>query len=106
MKLSRKQKAIMRCLVDGYINPETDKKEWLDMSLLVDAVPYETTKDSMHFSIRHLMRRGLVERGARTKRRGRLVKPLIPTNLAMDIFSPEKNIPVIALEVDGVVETF
>lgn len=49
---------------DGGVDP-------IDLDLLLDNLPYVTTKESMQFSIRALVARGLIEKTAPTLRRGR-----------------------------------
>lgn len=44
---------------------------FIDLDQLLERISYETTKQSMQFSIRALIRRGLVEKKPRELRRGR-----------------------------------
>lgn len=66
MNLTKKQKQILALVLaknsDGTL---------IDFDQLVDRLPYSTTKDSMHFSIRALVSKGLVEKGPIETRRGR-----------------------------------
>lgn len=75
MKLSKKQKAILALIVHG--NPDGP----LDLDQLIDRLTYMPTKDSMHFSIRALVEKGLVEKGELENRRGRARRTLIATPL-------------------------
>lgn len=100
MILTTKQKQIMCCLIFGK-NPEnTDDilQQWLTISDLVEYVPYETSRDSMQFSIRALIKKGLVKKGERELRNGRFHIPLIPTDLAIElipIIKPYRMVSII-----------
>ncbi len=65
-RLTRKQVAILDVIMRG-----AEDGGLIDMDTLLEKLPYETTKDSMQFSIRYLIRRGLVEKRPRELRRGR-----------------------------------
>lgn len=75
MKLSQKQKAILALIVLG--NPDGP----IDLDELIDRLTYMPSKDSMHFSIRAMVEKGLIEKGPLENRRGRARRTLVPTPL-------------------------
>lgn len=58
MTLTDKQKDIIKTLNLGY-----DRGHLLDLDELLEVLPYKTTKQSIQFSIRALIKKGLVEKG-------------------------------------------
>ncbi|MCV5296738.1 hypothetical protein OFC42_33710, partial [Escherichia coli] len=58
MTLTDKQKDIIKTLNLGY-----ERGHLLDLDELLEVLPYKTTKQSIQFSIRALIKRGLVEKG-------------------------------------------
>jgi len=52
----------------------------VDLDQLIERTSYKPSKQSMHFSIRALVNRGFIEKGAREKRRGavRIVYRILP----------------------------
>ncbi|MDW1402110.1 hypothetical protein [Klebsiella pneumoniae] len=57
MTLTDKQKDIIRTLNLGH-----ERDELLDLDELLELLPYTTTKQSIQFSIRTLIKKGLVEK--------------------------------------------
>lgn len=66
MHLTVKQIELMRVIGAG--NPDGSPA---DLDQVLERLSYETTKASLQFSIRALIKHGLIEKGAREKRRGR-----------------------------------
>ncbi|EOT8805415.1 hypothetical protein ACKXK1_003174 [Escherichia coli] len=58
MTLTDKQKDIIKTLNLGY-----ERGHLLDLNELLEVLPYKTTKQSIQFSIRALIKKGLVEKG-------------------------------------------
>ncbi|EEY5722542.1 hypothetical protein FZN30_00915 [Escherichia coli] len=58
MTLTDKQKDIIKTLNLGY-----QRGHLLDLDELLEVLPYKTTKQSIQFSIRALIKKGLVEKG-------------------------------------------
>ncbi|WP_053265209.1 hypothetical protein [Escherichia coli] len=58
MMLTNKQKDIIKTLNLGY-----ERGHLLDLDELLEVLPYKTTKQSIQFSIRALIKKGLVEKG-------------------------------------------
>ncbi|EHW2530795.1 hypothetical protein K3F15_001796 [Escherichia coli] len=58
MTLTDKQKDIIKTLNLGY-----ERGHLLDLDELLEILPYKTTKQSIQFSIRALIKKGLVEKG-------------------------------------------
>ncbi len=87
MHLTKKQIAVMRTIVNGYLDEEGDH-QWLDLDQLLNRLPYETSKQSMQFTLRTLTKKyGLVTRQLET-RRGRRRRIVMPTPAALRIFKP------------------
>lgn len=74
MNLTSKQQQIMRTVVRA--NPDGS---FLDLDQLIENLTYKTTKASMHFSIRALEEKGLVEKQPTEIRRGRSRAIIAPT---------------------------
>ncbi|WKZ86330.1 MarR family transcriptional regulator [Ralstonia pickettii] len=66
MHLTVKQIELMRVIGAG--NPDGSPA---DLDQVLERLNYETTKSSIQFSIRALIKHGLIEKGGREKRRGR-----------------------------------
>ena len=58
MTLTDKQKDIIKTINLGH-----ERGNLLDLDELLEVLPYKTTKQSMQFSIRPLVKKGLVEKG-------------------------------------------
>ncbi|VCX89049.1 hypothetical protein [Escherichia coli] len=58
MTLTDKQKDIIKTLNLGY-----ERGHLLNLDELLEVLPYKTTKQSIQFSIRALIKKGLVEKG-------------------------------------------
>ena len=58
MTLTDKQKDIIKTLNLGY-----ERGHLLDLDELLEVLPYKTTKQSIQFSLRALIKKGLVEKG-------------------------------------------
>ncbi|EET8285652.1 hypothetical protein FC252_004884 [Escherichia coli] len=58
MTLTNKQKDIIKTPNLGY-----ERGHLLDLDELLEVLPYKTTKQSIQFSIRALIKKGLVEKG-------------------------------------------
>jgi hypothetical protein len=82
-KISQKQQWIIEAVRKGNQPTELNPTHsWLDMDQLLEAVPYETTKESMQFSLRHLIAREFLINGGSEVRRGRKRRTLVPTEKA------------------------
>lgn len=79
MYLTEKQIQIMSTV----IRANTDGS-FLDMDQLVEKVPYNTTKESMQFSLRALIKKEMLDLKPREVRRGRLRKVIAPTVTGME----------------------
>lgn len=76
MRLTQKQKAILALI---FVKNEDGTP--VDFDQLIERLPYCPTKDSMHFSIRALVNKGLVEKGDLEFRRGRSRRLMLITPL-------------------------
>lgn len=81
--MTQKQIQIMKLVVAG--NGLNEKGELIpvDLNELLERLPYKTSKDSMHFSIRALMRRGMLFKAGLERRRNRMHLVLLPTKLGI-----------------------
>ncbi len=77
--LSPKQWEILSHLLRG--NPDGT---WLDFDQLLERCSYKPSKESMHFSLRALVNRGLIEKKPTEIRRGANRRILAPTALAFE----------------------
>lgn len=75
MRLTCKQIELMRVIAPAPI----------DLDEIVDAVRYETSKASLHFSIRALIKHGLIEKRGIEKRRGRQRSVVAATSMGMAV---------------------
>lgn len=66
MILTDKQKAILKTIWLGH-----ERGRFLDLDELLDLVTYKTSKESMQFSIRALINKGLIEKSATLRPRKR-----------------------------------
>jgi len=83
---SEKQKSILKVIMVGN-EDGTD----VDMDQLINRVNYKTTKESMQFSLRALIKRGYVEKLGCEKRRGhsrRLIRCTEEARLAFENYLP------------------
>ena len=87
MRFTEKQCQIMMTLLKG-----NDDGTFLDIDQLLDALPYETTKQSLQFSIRALVKHGMVNKIERQVRRSRNRTVLAPTGLAYSSFGGVKPV--------------
>lgn len=78
MNLTQKQRALLEVIARG--NKDGSK---VDMRQLTDLLPYKPSLESLHFSIRALVKHGLIEKMPLEKREGRLKRPLQVTPLGM-----------------------
>lgn len=80
---SNKQKSILKVVMQG-----NDDGGFVDLDELIERVNYRTTKQSMQFSVRALIKRGYILRSTEVElRRGRLRRLMQPTVTAFDVFS-------------------
>lgn len=83
--LTRKQWAIMKVIAKGNINVHGDRISWCDKRQILERLPYDTSRDSLMFSLRALANHGLIEKGPRELRDGRIRQPYLPTEKALRI---------------------
>ena len=76
MHLTTKQCELMRVIVAG-----NEDGSACDLDQILDRVRYETTKQSLQFSIRALIKHGLIEKVGPYKRRGRPRQIIAATEL-------------------------
>jgi predicted transcriptional regulator len=74
MTMTSKQFQIMTTILKG-----NDDGSFLDLDQVIQKLSYKTTKQSLQFSIRALIRKGLVTKQEQEKRRGRSRAIVSPT---------------------------
>jgi hypothetical protein len=72
--LSAKQQEILKLIVRG--NPDGS---FIDLDELLDRLSYKPTKDALQFSIRHLVKRELIEKKPTELRRNAKRRVFAPT---------------------------
>lgn len=85
MHLTTKQRQIMSCVISGNNECKGVLVDWLTIAELVEILPYKTSRESMQFSIRALIKKELIEKGKQELRDGRWRTPIIPTTLGLEI---------------------
>jgi hypothetical protein len=80
MILTTKQTQILDAILRG--NPDGS---WLDLDQLLEKLPYKTTKGSMQFSIRALVKHALIDKKPLELRRGQSRVVFAPTGRAYDM---------------------
>ena len=83
--LTDKQYRIMSVIIHGDGCDEDGKRIPVDMSRLLDLLSYRTSRDSMQFSIRALVKNGLVMKDSDLRRGARRVI-YQPTKLGLQLF--------------------
>ncbi|CDT52769.1 conserved hypothetical protein [Vibrio coralliirubri] len=85
MNLTRKQRDVLQVILQGN---ETECVECVDLDQILERIPYETTKQSLQFSIRSLINKGLAEKVGTECRRGKSRQTFKATELTIKIFRP------------------
>ncbi|MET2951326.1 hypothetical protein ABXV18_24900 [Vibrio owensii] len=87
MQLTRKQREILQIIVNGNVN---DEERYCDVDLdqVLERISYKTSKESLQFSIRSLIKKDMVEKGGTECRRGKSRQTYKPTELSLKIFKP------------------
>lgn len=88
MHLTGKQLLLLKVISAG-----NDDGTNVDLDQLIERVEYETTKQSIQFSIRALIKHGLIEKTGTDKRRGRQRVTLGMTELGKTYFTPTFPVP-------------
>lgn len=84
---THKQQIVMKIVMAG-----NDDGTYVDLDQLLERIDYDTTKQSMQFTIRHLIRRGYIHKGGLELRRGKKRRVLEPSLLAFKYFETYKPI--------------
>lgn len=86
MKLTPKQIHLLTIIRDK--NPDGRP---VDLDQILLRLPYETTKQSLQFSIRALINRGLIERAETEKRRGKRRRVITLSELGNMLLNPKRS---------------
>jgi hypothetical protein len=89
--LTDKQVQLLRVVLAGNPGGTPGTIEPVDLDQLIERLAYKPTKASIQFSIRALIARGLLEKGARIQRRDRLRAVYLATDLARQVMTLESN---------------
>ncbi|MDL2284441.1 hypothetical protein LJC19_04790 [Oxalobacter sp. OttesenSCG-928-P03] len=88
---TRKQYQILEVLCKGRGKDANGELIPCDMNHLLSAIPYETTRTSMYFSLRPLMRYGLIEKETAYREGTKVAITLYrPTELGMKVMGVNK----------------
>lgn len=82
MNLTTKQAALLRVIIDG------DPTGPVDIDQILVRLPYETTKQSLQFSLRAMVDKGCIEKAGQVSRRGRSRVTYIATPTGHALFNP------------------
>lgn len=65
--MTNKQIQVMKVILKGNVDAD---KVWspVDLDQLLERIPYQTTKASMQFSIRYLIKKGCITKGSENRR--------------------------------------
>jgi len=74
MLLTNKQREILALIIEG-----NEDGSAVDMDQLLERISYKPSKDALHFSIRYLSAKGMIEKSGLEKRRGRSRSTISPT---------------------------
>lgn len=99
MHLTAKQIELLRVIAAG--NGDASPA---DLDEILDRVRYETSKQSLQFSIRALVDRGIIEKKGIQKRRGRQRQVIGATQLGMELAGAKPSVPRSFIEDDIVSE--
>lgn len=97
-KLSAKQTEILNVVIRGNGYDSTGKLIACDLDQLITRLSYTPSKESMQFSVRAMMKRGLIYRGEHENRRGRRRVLIVPTDLGQKILSYKMLTVIVAPE--------
>jgi DNA-binding PadR family transcriptional regulator len=77
-----------------------------DLDEILDRIRYETTKQSLQFSIRALIKHGFIEKRGTEKRRGRQRQMIAATDLGLSMvgMKPASAVSIIESDDDTIVE--
>lgn len=109
LSMTNKQRTLVTALVRGNINHVTGVRESdLDLDQLIEILPtidpdYEPSKASIQFSIRYLIKKGLVERAHFESRRGKSRRIIVATPLGVQLCFPRTTPGSDMDDMDGIV---
>jgi len=88
--LTGKQTLIINVLIagNGY---ENGKFSPCDLDQLIERLDYHPSKQAIHFSLRKLIKKGMIFKGERVKRRERWRVLILPSKQAREMFSGKLN---------------
>ncbi|MEO9497597.1 MAG: hypothetical protein ABJG42_24200 [Vibrio splendidus] len=71
MHLTIKQREIIKVIMEGNLDPDNQRFCDVDLNQILERINYKTTKHSLQFSIRSLIKKGVIVKGDRECRRGK-----------------------------------
>ena len=86
MRITRKQKLIMRTIIAETKVSDDGEVFYPDISIIRESLPYEVTKQALVFSLRYLIQKGLLEKKNRELRGSKSKTPYAPTVLALSSY--------------------
>lgn len=92
MRVTKKQRQVLNLVIKGVTNDQGVRVDWLDLTQLAEALPYQPTRAALKFTVRYLIEKGLLERSdGHFLRRGKWVKLLMPTDKAYALTQTERT---------------
>jgi hypothetical protein len=106
MRLTKKQKIILREICEGNRDKYDKWVSWCDQRQICDRVSYEPSKDAMKCSVRFLVNKKMVIKAPLEKRRTSWVAPLVPTELALEKFGRGNSPRRFSESLDGITDYY
>lgn len=82
MNLTHKQAALLKVIIEG------DGTGPVDIDQILVRLPYETTKQSLQFSLRAMVAKGCIKKDGQVNRRGKSRVTYSPTPTGNALFNP------------------
>ena len=101
MLLTQKQIDFIKVIVTGNKDGSA-----IDLDQIIERVEHHPSKQSIHFSIRAMVAKGLIEKGPLERRRGRHRTTIIPTLMGKHFAGPIGSSVISTVEDDEFVEKF
>lgn len=86
VNLTGKQIALLKIIIEGNRDKDGNFSP-VDLDQIIERVFYHPTKFSLQFSIRKLIKKGMIYKGDLEQRRDRKRVVILPTKEAIDIFT-------------------
>lgn len=91
--MTRKQVMIMKVIAEGNGKDLDGNLIPVDIDQILERIGYKTTKESMHFSLRAMIRNGWIKKGGTVRRRQRRRTVYYPTELGAQMVGNTQPVP-------------